>query len=121
MRKRAGENITFLGWREDAQSLFASADVCAVPSLWNEPFGTVGAEALSHGVGVVTFDVGGLSDWLIQGETGIFARERTAEALAEALDKMADKAFLAKTSLNALNIVEKLFDPDNFMRNLLEW
>lgn len=118
--KRANDRISFLGWRNDAQSLCATADVCAVPSLWNEPFGMVGAEALSHGVGVVAFNVGGISDLLVPGKTGFFARERSAKALAEALDKMADKKLLARISENALDLVEKLFDPDKFINTLLE-
>ena len=128
LRRRASEGVTFLGWQENAQRFFADADVCAVPSLWHEPYGTVGAEALSHGVPVVTFDVGGLADWLIPGETGLFAQApdgrtrvpeaRTPAALAAALDRMADPAALARMGANALDIVGRLFDPDRFMENL---
>ena len=131
LRRRASEGVTFLGWQENAQRFFKDADVCAVPSLWNEPYGTVGAEALSHGVPVATFDVGGLSDWLIDGETGLFARAengltrvaqaRTPAALARALDAMADPDRLSAMSAHALATVARLFDPDKFMKDLLEW
>ena len=128
LRRRASEDVTFLGWQENAQRFFADADVCAVPSLWHEPYGTVGAEALSHGVPVVTFDVGGLADWLIPGETGVFAQApdgrtrvpeaRTPAALAAALDRMADPVALARMGANALDVVERLFAPDRFMKDL---
>ena len=131
LRKRASEGVKFLGWQENAQRFFKDADVCAVPSLWNEPYGTVGAEALSHGVPVVTFDVGGLSDWLIDGKTGLFARAgngltrvaeaRTPATLARALDAMANPTRLSEMSVNALAVVERLFDPDRFMKGLLNW
>lgn len=131
LRRRASDGVAFAGWQENAQRFFRDADVCAVPSLWNEPFGTVGAEALSHGVPVVTFDVGGLADWLVPGETGLFARAldgrtrvpeaRTPAALAAALDGMSDASGLARMGANALDIVERLFDPGRFMENLLNW
>ena len=130
LRKRASEGVKFLGWQENAQRFFKDADVCAVPSLWNEPYGTVGAEALSHGVPVVTFDVGGLSDWLIPGETGLFAKApngqtrvpeaRTPATLAAALDQMADPQKLKYMSGHALDTVERLFDPDRFLVELLD-
>lgn len=119
----------FLGWQENAQRFFADADICCVPSLWNEPFGTVGAEALSHGVPVVTFDVGGLSDWLKPGETGYFpaasdGRTRCAEArnpvsLAAALDKCADRSRLAHMSGRSLELSRRLFDRMDFIRDIL--
>ena len=131
LRRIAPPGVKFLGWQENAQRFFKDADVCAVPSLWNEPFGTVGAEALSHGVPVVTFDVGGLADWLIPGKTGIFVKApdgqtrvpeaRTPAALAAALDRMAEPVELARMGANALDIVERLFDPGRFMENLLNW
>ena len=131
LRRSAPQGVEFTGWQENAQRFFRDADVCAVPSLWNEPFGTVGAEALSHGVPVVTFDVGGLRDWLIPGTTGLFARTRDGrtrtpdarnpEALARALDDMADRDRLVEMSGHALNIVDRLFDPEKFLKEFLSW
>jgi len=131
LRRAAPKGTVFMGWQENAQRFFRDADVCAVPSLWHEPFGTVGAEALSHGVPVATFDVGGLYDWLIQGETGMFAATedgltrttaaQTPAAFARALDAMATPETLKRMSASALSIVERLFDPDKFMKELLEW
>ncbi len=131
LRAQAPEGTRFTGWQDNAQRFFKDADVCAVPSLWNEPFGMVGAEALSHGVPVVAFDVGGLSDWLVPGETGLFAQTqdgrartplaRTPAAFARALDQMADPAMLKKMSANAIRTVECLFDPERFLEKLLNW
>ena len=131
LRRQAGADVRFEGWQENAGRYFDTADVCVVPSLWNEPFGTVGAEALSHGVPVVCFDVGGLHDWLKPGETGLFpqtadgrtrtADARTPECLAAALEKMADPEKLAHMSKGAADIVGRLFDPDRFLQDLLSF
>jgi glycosyltransferase involved in cell wall biosynthesis len=79
----------------------------------------------------VTFDVGGLSDWLVDGGTGLFAKSpdgatrvaaaRTPAAFASALDAAASPDRLAEMSANALDIVDRLFNPDSFMKELLQW
>jgi len=130
LRRQASADVRFEGWQENAQRYFATADICVVPSLWNEPYGTVGAEALSHGVPVVCFDVGGLYDWLRPGRTGLFpatpdGRTRTAEArtpdcLAKALEDMADPALLAQMSVGAGETVRELFDPDRFLSDFIQ-
>ena len=84
----------------------------------------------SHGVPVVTFDVGGLSDWLIPGETGLFAKApngqtrvpeaRTPATLAAALDQVADPQKLKYMSGHALDTVARLFDPNRFLVELLD-
>lgn len=131
LRRAAPADVVFLGWQENAQRFLREADVCVMPSCWNEPFGMAGAEALAHGVPVVAFDVGGISDWLTDGGTGLFAHApdgatrtaaaRTPAALARALDAAADPARLAAMSAQALETAARLFDPDRFMEGLLQW
>jgi len=41
-----------------------------VSSVWPEPFGMVGPEAMRYGLPVVGFDAGGIKEWLIDGENG---------------------------------------------------
>ncbi len=131
LRQMAGDDVVFTGWRNDAHRFLAEADVCAFPSLWNEPFGMVGAEAMAHGVPTVAFDVGGIRDWLVPGETGLFAATesgetrvaaaRCSDALSRALDKIADPAELSRMGANALAKAGELFDPDRFTRSLLSF
>ncbi len=62
----------FLGWvgadRREAE--MRAADVLGVPSLWPEPFGLVGIEAGCVGLPAAGYATGGISDWLIPGESG---------------------------------------------------
>lgn len=86
-----GLSVRFVGWLERARldEVYAGTDLLVFPSLWPEPFGLVGPEAGLRGVPVAAFDVGGVSDWLIEGVNGHLApgRPPTAEGLAEAVVK----------------------------------
>jgi len=87
----SGLTIEFPGWLESAtlDATLARSDLLVVPSLWPEPFGMVGIEAGLRGVPAVAFDVGGIGEWLSDGENGYLVpgNPPTASALAEAIVK----------------------------------
>ncbi len=81
--------IEFLGWvaQDGIGRLFSDADLLVVPSLWPEPFGSVGPAAAQHGTPAAAFDVGGISQWLREGISGHLAPADppTAEGLARVI------------------------------------
>jgi glycosyltransferase involved in cell wall biosynthesis len=90
--------IIFTGWvdNEELDKFYAGADVAVVPSIWPEPFGIVGIEAMAHGLPVLAFDVGGISDWLQHDHTGYLLPPRRADALAEKLNYLFDNRMIAR-------------------------
>ncbi len=86
---RPAIRVHFTGWAgtEQLHQLFSNADLLLVPSLWPEPFGLVGLEAARFGVPSAGFAVGGIPDWLIDGQTGAVApgNPATVDGLAEAV------------------------------------
>lgn len=82
--------ICFKGWlspQELAHEL-AEASVVAMPSVWPEPFGLVGIEALAAGRPVVASSTGGVGDWLEDGVNGLCVRPGDPRALARALNEL---------------------------------
>lgn len=106
LARRDGVVGEFPGWVSDAamRDLLIQSDVLAVPSLWPEPFGLVGVEAAAQGVPAVAYDLGGIRDWLIPGETGELAPgdPPTVAGLADALCRvLEDPAHHARLSHGA--------------------
>jgi glycosyltransferase involved in cell wall biosynthesis len=87
-----GERVTFLGAipNADLPAHYASADMFVGPSVVarggdTESFGVVFAEAMASGCATIATDVGGVSDLVVQGETGLVIAERDARAIADAV------------------------------------
>ncbi len=81
-------SISFPGWCDEAElsAHMQNARLLAVPSVWPEPFGSVGMGAARYGVPAAAFAVGGIPQWLHDGVNGHLASARppTAAGLADA-------------------------------------
>lgn len=102
----------FHGWVNPAQrvALMRRAAVLAFPSVWPEPFGLVGIEAGCVGLPAVGYAVGGVTDWLIPGESGELAPADppTSLGLREALvGALSDPAHHARLRAGALGVARR--------------
>jgi glycogen synthase len=85
------EHGTFLGWMGDdvLHSLYAIADVCVVPSIY-EPFGLVALEAMASGCPCIVADTGGLREVVPHGEAGLRFTAKDPESMAEMVERVFD-------------------------------
>lgn len=67
--------VKFTGYlpAEEVAGYYQTATLAVFSSVWPEPFGLSGLEALRHGLPVVAFDVGGVREWLEDGVNGLLA------------------------------------------------
>ncbi len=78
------EHVLFAGFRRDVPRLLAASDALILPSE-SECLPLVILEAMSARRPVIATDVGGISEAVDDGRTGLLVRPRDAEGLADAL------------------------------------
>ncbi len=83
------DRIAFTGWvaSEALPDYLAAGDMFVGPS-WFEAQGLVFAEAMLTGTPVIATDVGGVSDTVRHGETGLLVRDRAPMEIAAAVERM---------------------------------
>jgi glycosyltransferase involved in cell wall biosynthesis len=108
------ERVRFHGWQppDAVDAYYRQAKVVAVPSLWPEPFGLVGPEAMAHGRPVVGSDTGGIPEWLDHGRTGFLVRAGEPKPLAEALARLlTDDGLNRRMGEAGAALVRELYSP----------
>ena len=62
--KNIGNQAKFYGFKDYnfVQEKMKSASIIVIPSLWEEPFGLVAAEAMSNGIAIIASKVGGIPE-----------------------------------------------------------
>jgi len=86
------DRVIFAGARSDLPRIYPAADVFVLPTLY-ETFALVCLEAMASGVPVLASPVGGIEDYLRDGENG-FHIERNATDIATKLDRVLNDAGL---------------------------
>jgi glycosyltransferase involved in cell wall biosynthesis len=82
-------SVRMLGWREDVDAILDQADILALPSLANECLPYVILEAMAHRLPVVSTDVAGIPEMVLDRDTGVVVPPSEVDALAVALARLA--------------------------------
>ena len=69
--------------------LLAAVDVLALPTLWPDPLPRAVMEAMAAGRPVVAYEDGGVSEMVVNGETGLLCRPGEVEDLSRAILELA--------------------------------
>ena len=80
------QRVKFLGEVQDSRPVIAACDVTVLSSTAVETFSMAMLESMAMGVPVIASDIGGLSEAVIDGETGFLFPVGDIEALATALN-----------------------------------
>ena len=98
----------------DVGVLLDAADLCVVPSVWQEAFGLAVVEPMARGKPVVATNVGGIPEIILHGVTGLLVPPGDQSALANAIGSLLEnRAAAAAMGRRAQRIVAERFTPDN--------
>ena len=81
-----GNRAKMLGFlnKTNLNQIMKKSSVIVIPSIWEEPFGLVAAEAMSYGTAIIASNVGGLSE--IIGDSGILINNINSKLITDKLN-----------------------------------
>jgi glycosyltransferase involved in cell wall biosynthesis len=110
-QKAIEDNVSFVGYfpDENLPNLYAAADVFVLPALYeNFPFAIL--EAMSTGLPVISTQVGGIPELVIDKQSGLLTEPGNHEQLADAIVRLLqDSNFAEKLGRKARQLVEEKF------------
>ena len=115
------DRVQFKGYVPPAElaAFYAEASLAVVSSVWPEPFGAVGLEAMRHGLPVVAFDAGGINEWLFDGQNGFLVPWMDRAQFAIRIEQLlADKSLARKLGERGRQFGREKFDFDDYISGL---
>jgi N,N'-diacetylbacillosaminyl-diphospho-undecaprenol alpha-1,3-N-acetylgalactosaminyltransferase len=113
-------NIHFLGKRDDIREILAATDVYVLPS-YREGTPRTALEAMATGKPVVTTDVAGCRQTVVDGVNGFLVPPRNSTALADAIEKLADDPSLrARMGHEGRRMAVETFSNDVVIRQIFD-
>ena len=105
--KKIGTQANYYGFKNKnfVDDKMKSASIIIIPSLWEEPFGLVAAEAMSYGAAIIASNRGALSE--IIGNNGVLIDKidykKLKSALTNLLSNKSQRVFFQKKSWKNFN------------------
>ncbi len=113
--------VVFHGELDDAElvALYETADIFCVPSRY-ESFGIIYIEAMRYGLPVVALAAGGVTDIVVDGETGLLCTDKTAFAVQSALQTLiADRKLRLRMGQAGRDRFVQQFEDDVVVQHML--
>jgi len=86
--KKLESKVTIVPFTKNIEALWQSIDIAVVPSIEPEPFGLVAVEAMLAKKPVIASNHGGVTEIVINNETGFLVKPNSIEDLKETLKKL---------------------------------
>ena len=125
LNRRLGlaERVHFKGYvpAEELKHYYRQCTVVVMSSVWPEPFGMVGIEAMRYGLPVVAFDAGGIKEWLVDGHNGYLVPWMDRAAYAARVEELLRNKTLARQmGERGLGLVSEHYDFSKYVIGLEE-
>jgi glycosyltransferase involved in cell wall biosynthesis len=106
---------------EETRKYYARASVVVVPSTWLESFCLIGPETFANMKPVIGSRIGGILDWLKEGETGWFFEPGNSLDLAQKIDDaLSDPERLRTMGEAAYERVKTYYNPETYLARLVD-
>lgn len=92
----AGRFVEYWGRREDMPAVMRMADIFCLPTFYREGVPKVLVEAAATGLPIVTTDIPGCNDVVVDGDNGLLIPPRDAGAIVSALARLINDAELRR-------------------------
>jgi glycosyltransferase involved in cell wall biosynthesis len=79
------DDIIIGGYRDNVRQLLQGADICVVPSVWQDALPLSALEPMAHGIPVIASRVGGIPEMVVHGETGLLVSPGSVVQLEQAI------------------------------------
>lgn len=115
------DRVHFAGFVPQAQVVdyYRDASLAVMSSVWPEPFGATGLEAMRCGLPVVAFDAGGIREWLLDGVNGHLVPWMDRDLFAARVEALLrDKAQAARLGAQGRQIAEERFNFSRYIDGL---
>lgn len=113
--------VVFRGFTESPEQYIAAADFLTLPS-YREGFGMVIIEAAAAGIPAIGTRIHGVSDAIVEGQTGLLVPLRDAKSLAAAMVRMSsDQALRERMGRSALRRVSEAFSHVRVVRGYVAY
>jgi glycosyltransferase involved in cell wall biosynthesis len=115
------DRVFFKGFvsQDEIATHYRECSVVAVSSVWPEPFGAVGLEAMRFGLPVVAFDAGGIREWLTDGDNGFLVPWMDRAAFAGRVEQLlGDKALGREMGERGRQLVVRQYQFSEYINGL---
>lgn len=117
---KSNSRIIHLGWQTEPEKYMAAMDIFVLPT-YREGFGVVNIEASAMGLPVISTDVPGPQESIVNGETGILVPARQVESLVNAMKDLLGRPLYAKKIGEAgRKRVQEFYEQKKLWQSILE-
>jgi len=104
------EKIRLRGWatKKEVEEILSEIKILVIPSE-SEGLPTIVLQSMAMGAIVLSTNVGGLKDIIIDGETGFFLMNNSPKAIVESIEKIIGSSKLDEISQNAMRIINEQY------------
>ncbi|MDB6066596.1 MAG: hypothetical protein JWR26_2804 [Pedosphaera sp.] len=105
--------------QEELRSYYCEGSLAVMSSVWPEPFGAAGLEAMRYGLPVVAFDAGGIREWLVDGYNGFLVPWMDVGGFTNRVEQLlSDKSLAQQMGERGRQLAREKFDFGHYIQNL---